>query len=155
MPPPGSAQAGRRPVGEGLSHRRSDHRQRLRQLGRRSPEYQQGLCCAPWACRCAGPAKSSASWPSTGPAIVPFTDDDLRLLSLFANQASVAITNARQVEELKHFHAQQIEKERFDQQMRMAQAVQPDSCRRSFRSSGWDLAGCGGRRCNSAATTTT
>jgi len=54
----------------------------------------------------------------------PFTDDDQRLLTLFANQASVAITNARQVEQLKQFHAQQIEKERFDQQLRTAQAVQ-------------------------------
>jgi len=72
----------------------------------------------------------------------PFSEDDLLLLSLFANQASVAITNARQVEELKHFHAQQIEKERLDQQLRTAQAVQagllPDHLPDI---PGWDLAG--------------
>jgi serine phosphatase RsbU (regulator of sigma subunit) len=72
----------------------------------------------------------------------PFSDDDLRLLSLFANQASVAITNARQVEQLKQFHTQQIDKERLDQQLRMAQAVQagllPDELPVI---PGWDLAG--------------
>jgi serine phosphatase RsbU (regulator of sigma subunit) len=72
----------------------------------------------------------------------PFTDDDLRLLSLFANQASVAITNARQVEQLKHFHAQQIEKERLDQQLRMAQAVQAGLLPEELPViPGWDLAG--------------
>ncbi|HLE23251.1 MAG TPA: SpoIIE family protein phosphatase, partial [Anaerolineales bacterium] len=72
----------------------------------------------------------------------PFTDDDQRLLTLFANQASVAITNARQVEQLKQFHAQQIEKERLDQQLRTAQAIQagllPDHLPDI---PGWDLAG--------------
>jgi len=72
----------------------------------------------------------------------PFSQDDARLLSLFANQASVAITNARQVEQLKHFHLQQIGKERLDQQLRMAQAVQagllPDELPVI---PGWDLAG--------------
>ena len=59
--------------------------------------------------------------PADRPA---FTDGDLQLLSLFANQVSIAITNARQVEELERLHAQQIEKERLDQQLRMAQSVQ-------------------------------
>ena len=72
----------------------------------------------------------------------PFSQDDARLLSLFANQASVAITNARQVEQLKHFHMQQIGKERLDQQLRMAQAVQagllPDELPAI---PGWDLDG--------------
>jgi serine phosphatase RsbU (regulator of sigma subunit)/putative methionine-R-sulfoxide reductase with GAF domain len=71
----------------------------------------------------------------------PFTDDDLQLLSLFANQASVAITNARQVEQLKHFHAQQIEKERLDQQLRTAQAVQAGLLPLELPAiPGWDVA---------------
>lgn len=54
----------------------------------------------------------------------PFNNDDLQLLSLFANQVSIAITNSHQVEQLRHLHAQQIEKERIDQQVRTARAVQ-------------------------------
>jgi sigma-B regulation protein RsbU (phosphoserine phosphatase) len=70
-----------------------------------------------------------------------FTDEDLRLMTLFANQASVAITNARQVEELKHLHAQQIEKERLDQQLRMAQAVQAGLLPLELPTiPGWDIA---------------
>jgi serine phosphatase RsbU (regulator of sigma subunit) len=71
----------------------------------------------------------------------PFNQDDLRLLSLFANQAAVAITNARQVEQLKHFHSQQIEKERLDQQLRMGQAVQAGLLPAELPViPGWDLA---------------
>jgi len=58
------------------------------------------------------------------PGSPTFTDRDERRLTLFANQAAVAIANARQVEQLESFHAQQIEKERIDQQLRMAQEVQ-------------------------------
>ncbi len=54
----------------------------------------------------------------------PFTEKDVRRLSLFANQAAVAIANARQVEELSVLHLQQLEKERLDQQLQMASAVQ-------------------------------
>ncbi|HKY84903.1 MAG TPA: GAF domain-containing SpoIIE family protein phosphatase [Anaerolineales bacterium] len=58
------------------------------------------------------------------PGAPPFRDQDERRLTLFANQAAVAIANARQVEQLESFHAQQVEKERLDQQVRTAQAVQ-------------------------------
>jgi serine phosphatase RsbU (regulator of sigma subunit) len=59
-----------------------------------------------------------------GRAARPFSDEDEQRLVLFANQAAVAIANARQVEQLEEFHAQQIEKERLDQQLRTARAVQ-------------------------------
>ena len=58
------------------------------------------------------------------PGAPPFTDQDERRLTLFANQAAVAIANARQVEQIESLHAQQVEKERLDQQVRTAQAVQ-------------------------------
>ena len=71
----------------------------------------------------------------------PFTEDDLRLLSLFANQASVAITNAHQVEELARLHAQQVEKERLDQELRTAQAVQVGLLPLELPAiPGWDIA---------------
>jgi sigma-B regulation protein RsbU (phosphoserine phosphatase) len=70
----------------------------------------------------------------------PYSDDDLRLLGLFANQASIAITNARQFEQLQEFHRQQIEKERLDVQLRTAQAVQAGLLPAGFPSiTGWQI----------------
>jgi serine phosphatase RsbU (regulator of sigma subunit)/putative methionine-R-sulfoxide reductase with GAF domain len=54
----------------------------------------------------------------------PFDEADVRRLSLFANHAAVAIANARQVEELSRLHAQELEQERLELQIRMASAVQ-------------------------------
>ncbi len=75
------------------------------------------------------------------PGAGPFTDRDERRLTLFANQAAVAIANARQVEQLESFHAQQVEKERLDQQLRTAQAVQAGLLPiRLPALPGWDIA---------------
>jgi len=75
------------------------------------------------------------------PKAGPFTDEDERRLVLFANQAAVAVANARQVALLEKFHAQQIERERLDQQLRTARAVQAGLLPAELPAiSGWDLA---------------
>lgn len=75
------------------------------------------------------------------PGEPPFTYEDERRLLLFANQAAVAIANARQYEELQRLHQEQIEKERMDRELGMAREVQasllPEHCP-LIR--GWDAA---------------
>jgi serine phosphatase RsbU (regulator of sigma subunit) len=71
----------------------------------------------------------------------PFSDEDEQRLVLFANQAAVAIANARQVEELERLHLQQIEKERLDQQLMTAKAVQAGLLPTGLPAiPGWDVA---------------
>lgn len=54
----------------------------------------------------------------------PFTEEDERRLLLFANQAAVAIQNARQVEELRRLHEERLATERLNAQLETAKAVQ-------------------------------
>ncbi|MBI3287433.1 MAG: GAF domain-containing protein [Chloroflexi bacterium] len=61
-----------------------------------------------------------------------FTDQDERRLTLFANQAAVAIANAQQYQELQRLYLETKEKERMEQELRMAYAIQtsllPEGC---------------------------
>ena len=70
-----------------------------------------------------------------------FTSGDERRLLLLASQAAVAISNARQYEELQRLHQEQIEKERMDRELGMAREIQtsllPEHCP-LIR--GWDAA---------------
>lgn len=71
----------------------------------------------------------------------PFSDEDERHLMLFANQAAVAIQNARQVEELRDLHEERLAAERLSAQMQTAKAVQAGLLRRKPPDlDGWDLA---------------
>lgn len=54
----------------------------------------------------------------------PYTEVDERRLQMFANQAAVAIQNARQVEELRRLHEERLAIERLNAQMETAKAVQ-------------------------------
>ncbi len=54
----------------------------------------------------------------------PYTDQDEQRLLLFANQAAVAIQNARQVDELRQLHEERLATERLNAQMETAKAVQ-------------------------------
>jgi serine phosphatase RsbU (regulator of sigma subunit) len=54
----------------------------------------------------------------------PFSDEDQQRLVLFANQAAVAIQNARQVEELERLHQERLATERLNAQLETAKAVQ-------------------------------
>lgn len=71
----------------------------------------------------------------------PFTDEDERRLVLFANQAAVAIQNARQIEELQWLHEERLASERLKAQLQTAQAVQTGLLPKEPPIiAGWDLA---------------
>ncbi|MFQ5944816.1 MAG: GAF domain-containing protein [Anaerolineae bacterium] len=71
----------------------------------------------------------------------PFTSGDERRLLLFANQAAVAIQNARQVEELQRLHQEHLEKERMDRELSVAREIQTSLLPEHLPSiPGWDAA---------------
>ena len=71
----------------------------------------------------------------------PFTDQDLQVLTLFANQASVALTNAKQYEELQKLYGQVKEKERLESELRVAHNIQASLLPQKLpKVSGWELA---------------
>ena len=53
-----------------------------------------------------------------------FTDYDIQIMTLFANQAAVAITNANQYKELQSLYGQLQEKERLESELRVAHNIQ-------------------------------
>ncbi|MBI2846117.1 MAG: GAF domain-containing protein, partial [Chloroflexi bacterium] len=70
----------------------------------------------------------------------PFTPEDVRLLSLFANQAAAALTNARQYEELQKLYSQVQEKERLESELRVAHNIQASLLPHELpKIRGWEL----------------
>jgi len=70
-----------------------------------------------------------------------FTDQDLQILTLFANQASVALANAKQYEELQKLYGQVKEKERLESELRVAHNIQASLLPQKLpKVSGWELA---------------
>ncbi|MGH2581844.1 MAG: GAF domain-containing protein, partial [Anaerolineales bacterium] len=53
-----------------------------------------------------------------------FTEYDIQIMTLFANQAAVAITNAKQYKELQALYGQLQEKERLESELRVAHNIQ-------------------------------
>ena len=73
----------------------------------------------------------------------PFNDDDVRLLTLFASQAAIALTNAQQYEELQKLYEAVKEKERLDSELTVAHTIQASLLpKRLPRISGWEVAAC-------------
>lgn len=73
----------------------------------------------------------------------PFNDDDVRLLTLFAGQAAIALTNAQQYEELQKLYAAVKEKERLDSELTMAHTIQASLLpKRLPNITGWEVAAC-------------
>ncbi len=73
----------------------------------------------------------------------PFNDDDVRLLTLFASQAAIALTNAQQYEELQKLYAAVKEKERLDSELTMAHTIQASLLpKRLPKIAGWEVAAC-------------
>ena len=73
----------------------------------------------------------------------PFTQAEARLLSLFANQAALALRNSQQYDDIMRLYIQVKEKERLDQESKVAYAIQssllPESCPQVRD---WDFAAC-------------
>ncbi|MEX2162415.1 MAG: SpoIIE family protein phosphatase [Anaerolineales bacterium] len=70
-----------------------------------------------------------------------FNQDDLRLLTLFASQAAVAVANAQQYGELQQLYAQVREKESLESEIRVAHTIQSSLLpRRLPKIAGWDVA---------------
>jgi serine phosphatase RsbU (regulator of sigma subunit) len=73
----------------------------------------------------------------------PFTQAEARLLSLFANQAALALRNSQQYDDIMRLYIQVKEKERLDQELKVAYAIQssllPESCPQVRD---WDFAAC-------------
>ena len=73
----------------------------------------------------------------------PFNEDDVRLLTLFAGQAAIALTNAQQYEELQKLYGEVKEKERLESELTMAHTIQASLLpQRLPRIAGWELAAC-------------
>lgn len=73
----------------------------------------------------------------------PFNDDDVRLLTLFAGQAAIALTNAQQYEELQKLYGEVKVKERLESELTMAHTIQASLLpQRLPRIAGWELAAC-------------
>lgn len=73
----------------------------------------------------------------------PFNDDDVRLLTLFAGQAAIALTNAQQYEELEKLYAEVKVKERLESELTVAHTIQTSLLpHRLPRVSGWEIAAC-------------
>lgn len=70
-----------------------------------------------------------------------FNPDELRLLTLFANQAAAALANAQQFAELNQLHEQLREKERLESELHVAQEIQASLFPREIpKVRGWDIA---------------
>lgn len=70
-----------------------------------------------------------------------FGQEDVRLLTLLANQAAVALANAQQYEELQALYAQVREKESMESEIRVAHSIQSSLLPRKLpKITGWDLA---------------
>jgi len=71
----------------------------------------------------------------------PFTQAEARLLSLFANQAALALQNSQQYDNIMDLYIKVKEKERLDHELKLAYAIQssllPES---SIQVPGWDCA---------------
>lgn len=73
----------------------------------------------------------------------PFDEHDVRLLTLFAGQAAVALTNARQYDELQKLYGEVRVKERLESELTMAHTIQASLLPQKLpRIGGWDLAAC-------------
>ncbi|HLD94363.1 MAG TPA: SpoIIE family protein phosphatase [Anaerolineales bacterium] len=73
----------------------------------------------------------------------PFNEHDVRLLTLFAGQAAVALTNARQYDELQKLYGEVRVKERLESELTMAHTIQASLLPQKLpRIHGWDLAAC-------------
>jgi sigma-B regulation protein RsbU (phosphoserine phosphatase) len=71
----------------------------------------------------------------------PFSAADLRLLSLFASQAAIALANAQQYEELQKLYAQVKDKEHLESELRIAHSMQATLLPKKLpRLKGWDMA---------------
>jgi serine phosphatase RsbU (regulator of sigma subunit) len=71
----------------------------------------------------------------------PFNAADLRLLSLFASQAAIALANAQQYEELQKLYAQVKEKEHLESELRIAHGMQATLLPKKLpRLKGWEMA---------------
>lgn len=73
----------------------------------------------------------------------PFNDGDVRLLTLFASQAAIALTNAQQYEELQKLYVAVKEKERLESELTVAHTIQASLLpQRLPRIAGWEVAAC-------------
>lgn len=80
---------------------------------------------------------------SRGKSEPPFDDDDVRLLTLFAGQAAIALTNARQYVELEKLYGEVKIKERLESELGMAHAIQASLLpKRLPHIPGWETAAC-------------
>lgn len=71
----------------------------------------------------------------------PFTEEDMRLLTLFANQAAVALANAQQYQELQQLYVQVKEKERLESELRVAHNIQSSLLPQELpKIRGWEVA---------------
>ncbi len=71
----------------------------------------------------------------------PFNQNDLRILSLFANQAAVALANAQQYQELQQLYAQVQGKEQLESELRLAYTIQSSLLPKHLpKVPGWELA---------------
>jgi sigma-B regulation protein RsbU (phosphoserine phosphatase) len=73
----------------------------------------------------------------------PFNEHDVRLLNLFASQAAVALTNARQYDELQKLYGEVRIKERLESELSVAHTIQASLLPHKLpRIPGWELAAC-------------
>jgi sigma-B regulation protein RsbU (phosphoserine phosphatase) len=80
---------------------------------------------------------------SRGKAEPPFSEDDVRLLTLFAGQAAIALTNARQYEELEQLYAEVKVKERLESELTVAHTIQASLLPHQLpRITDWEIAAC-------------
>jgi phosphoserine phosphatase RsbU/P len=70
-----------------------------------------------------------------------FSEYDIQLMTLFANQAAVAITNAKQYKELQSLYGQLQEKERLESELRVAHNIQETMLPSAYpKIRGWSVA---------------
>lgn len=72
-----------------------------------------------------------------------FNEDDIRLLTLFAGQAAIALTNAQQYEELQKLYIEVKEKERLESELTTAHTIQASLLPQQLpKIASWELAAC-------------